>query len=128
MAGETFPALPPRPFDANKSTMGSVTVVGASTGLSGAAILAAHAAIRSGCGRVTIAVPATVANVAEEQKPLEVMCWSPLDGESCWTATAIDSLLQSPTPIAGSSAAASDAIEGALQRSPAGSRPDRVRR
>jgi NAD(P)H-hydrate epimerase len=98
VAGETFPALPPRPFDANKSTMGSVTVVGASTGLSGAAILAAHAAIRSGCGRVTIAVPATVANVAEEQKPLEVMCWSPLDGESCWTATAIDSLLQSPHP------------------------------
>ena len=98
MVGETFPALPPRPFDANKSTMGSVTVVGASIGLSGAALLAAHAAIRSGCGRVTVAVPATLATVAEEQKPLEVMCWSPRDGESCWTAAAIQSLLERAQP------------------------------
>lgn len=93
-----FPPLPPRPVDADKSTMGSVWVVGGSPGLSGAALLAVHAAIRGGCGRATVAIPDGCAAAAEEQKPLEAMCWSPGDGNSHWNQSAIEKLLTTTRP------------------------------
>ncbi|MGE4618943.1 MAG: NAD(P)H-hydrate dehydratase [Planctomycetota bacterium] len=93
MSPEDFPPLPPRPHDADKSMMGSVWVVGASPGLSGAALLATHAALRGGCGRATVAIPDRCASAAEEQKPLEAMSWSPGDGQSHWTQSSIEKLL-----------------------------------
>ena len=93
-----FPPLPPRPNDASKSTMGSVWIVGGSPGLSGAALLAVHAALRGGCGRATVAVPDSCAGAAEEQKPLEAMCWSPGDESIHWNQSAIDKLMATTQP------------------------------
>ena len=63
-----LPPLPPRPTEANKSTMGRVLIIGGSPGLSGAVILAARAALRSGAGLVTAAVPHSIA------LPFDVAC------------------------------------------------------
>jgi NAD(P)H-hydrate epimerase len=51
--------------DAHKSTRGRVLVVAGSAGMSGAAILAASAAQRAGAGYVTLAVPASLLDVAD---------------------------------------------------------------
>jgi len=57
------PALPPRPKDAHKASVGRVLVVGGSLGMAGAPALAARGALRAGAGLVTIAVPDRVQDV-----------------------------------------------------------------
>lgn len=56
----TLPPLPARPAAAHKGDFGRVLVVGGSVGMSGAPILAAAAALRSGAGLVELAVPWSV--------------------------------------------------------------------
>src|SRR5574341_1044186 len=51
--------FPRRPRDAHKGTYGHVLVVAGSLGKTGAAALAAQAALRSGAGLVTVATPAS---------------------------------------------------------------------
>ncbi|MBI3267749.1 MAG: NAD(P)H-hydrate dehydratase [Planctomycetes bacterium] len=55
--GALVPRLPPRRPDAHKGDFGRVLVVAGSTAMTGAAYLAAEAAIRGGAGLVTLAVP-----------------------------------------------------------------------
>ncbi|WP_434110094.1 NAD(P)H-hydrate dehydratase [Paraburkholderia caffeinilytica] len=56
-APELFAAfLPPRDFATNKGTFGSLAVVGGDTGMCGAAILAARAALYTGAGKVHVAL------------------------------------------------------------------------
>ena len=55
--------LPPRPSQSHKGDFGHVVLVAGSRGMSGAAILAARAALRAGAGLVTAAVP-------ESQQPI----------------------------------------------------------
>ena len=50
-------ALPPRQADGNKGTFGKVLVVGGAVGYTGAPYLTALAAVRSGCGLVSLGVP-----------------------------------------------------------------------
>jgi len=64
--------LPGRDADAHKRQCGSVLVVGGSPGLTGAAALASLAALRSGAGLVTLAVPEGVHDILEV-KLTEVM-------------------------------------------------------
>jgi len=64
--------VPPKMDYDNKFSVGRVLVAGGSTGLTGAACLASQAALRSGAGVVTAAVPASL-NPIFEQKLLEVM-------------------------------------------------------
>jgi ADP-dependent NAD(P)H-hydrate dehydratase / NAD(P)H-hydrate epimerase len=52
--------LPERPLEGHKGTFGHLLVVAGSEGKAGAAILAAHAALRSGVGLVTLAAPRAV--------------------------------------------------------------------
>ena len=49
--------LPSRPIDANKGTFGKALIVAGSANYTGAAILAARAAVRAGTGLVTLATP-----------------------------------------------------------------------
>lgn len=55
--------------DDHKGVYGHALVVGGSRGMSGAAILAARAALRSGAGLVTVAVPAGVAPIVAGAVP-----------------------------------------------------------
>jgi NAD(P)H-hydrate epimerase len=51
------PQLPPRPKNSHKGDFGRVLVVAGSRGMTGAAILSARAALKSGAGLVTVACP-----------------------------------------------------------------------
>ncbi|MEI8235306.1 MAG: NAD(P)H-hydrate dehydratase [Verrucomicrobiota bacterium] len=65
--------LPPRPFSTHKGQCGRVGVVAGSRGLTGAAIMAANAAVRAGAGLVSLFVtPEIYAPVAAAAMP-EVM-------------------------------------------------------
>lgn len=57
---ESLPRLGPRPAESNKGTFGKVLIVAGSRGMTGAAILAGSAALRSGAGLVRVATPASV--------------------------------------------------------------------
>jgi NAD(P)H-hydrate epimerase len=61
---DVVPRLAPRPRDAHKGDFGHVLVVAGSSGMIGAACLAAQAALRSGAGLVTLAVPRSLQDVA----------------------------------------------------------------
>lgn len=64
----------PRPVDSNKGKFGHVLVVGGSTGKWGAPAMASLAAMRSGAGLVTAAVPAPGVAVVSSFAP-ELMTW-----------------------------------------------------
>ncbi len=64
--------LRPRLADAHKGSLGHLLVVAGSTGKSGAAYLAATAAMRAGAGLVTLALPESL-NQGMETKTIEVM-------------------------------------------------------
>ncbi|MHB0866280.1 MAG: NAD(P)H-hydrate dehydratase [Thermoleophilia bacterium] len=70
--GTVAELIPPKMEYDNKFSVGRVLLAGGSTGLTGAACLAAEAALRAGAGVVTTAIPATL-NPIFEQKLLEVM-------------------------------------------------------
>ena len=65
-------ALPTRPISAHKGTFGHAGILAGSAGKTGAAALAAKAALRTGAGLVTVGVPASVNDVLEA-KLLEAM-------------------------------------------------------
>ncbi len=57
---KTVPSPPVRPQDAHKGTFGKILVIGGSVGMAGAPSLVGLAALRSGAGLVSIAVPAPI--------------------------------------------------------------------
>ena len=66
------PLLPTRPPTSHKGTFGHAGIIAGSPGKTGAAALAAKAALRTGTGLVTVATPITV-NPILESKLLEAM-------------------------------------------------------
>lgn len=64
--------IPRRPGNAHKGSCGSVAVVAGAVGMTGAAALAAEAALLAGAGKVTLGVPASLNDILEV-KLTEVM-------------------------------------------------------
>ena len=64
-----LPRLPSRRADSHKGDFGRALVVGGSRGMSGAIALAGKAALRSGAGLVTLAVPRSVQDVVAAYEP-----------------------------------------------------------
>lgn len=75
-------ALPARDPSGHKGTFGRVLILGGSEGMTGAAILAARSAVRSGTGLVYCAYPRPLGVVMESQlvEPVKI----PLAGDSPW--------------------------------------------
>jgi NAD(P)H-hydrate epimerase len=85
--------VPARPREGHKGTFGHVFVVAGSLGKSGAAMLTARAALRTGAGLTTLACPESVLHAGEE-KPPEIMTVAlPETPEHTLAARALDALL-----------------------------------
>ncbi len=76
-----LPMFAPRADDAHKGSFGHVLVVGGSPGLTGAPAMTALAALRTGAGLASLAVPGDLA-LAMEAKLLEVMTYALAQGAS----------------------------------------------
>jgi NAD(P)H-hydrate epimerase len=74
-----LPTLAPRPLDSNKGTFGRLLVVAGSRGMSGAAVLCAGAALRSGAGLVYLAVPQEILPIVATANPCYLTAPLPQD-------------------------------------------------
>ena len=88
------PLFPPRPPHDHKGNWGHVLIIAGSRGKSGAAILAANAAVAAGTGLVTLGIPQSINDIVETAT-LEAMT-APLDsaGKAHLTLAALDPLLE----------------------------------
>ncbi|MDD3718672.1 MAG: NAD(P)H-hydrate dehydratase [Actinomycetota bacterium] len=123
-AGMVAELLPRRGLDAHKGSSGRVLVVAGSVGLTGAAALCSRAAMRSGAGVVTLAVPASL-NPVMEVKLTEVMTIPlPDAGAGYIAAEALDIVLDKLEdydvlaigPGVGTATATCEVVEGLLRR------------
>jgi NAD(P)H-hydrate epimerase len=64
-----LPLLPPRNPESHKGEFGRAVLVGGSLGMSGAVSLAGKAALRSGAGLVTVAVPCAIQDIVASIEP-----------------------------------------------------------
>jgi NAD(P)H-hydrate epimerase len=64
-----LPQLPPRHADSHKGDYGRALLVGGSRGMSGAIALAGRAALRSGAGLATLAVPNAIQHIVAALEP-----------------------------------------------------------
>ena len=65
--------LPERNRSAHKGTFGHLLIIAGAEGYTGAPVLCAHAAVRSGVGLVTLAVPRNIYEIVAGRCPPEVM-------------------------------------------------------
>ncbi len=66
---DALPPLPDRPDDAHKGTFGRVLIIAGSRGMNGAAILSATAALRTGAGLVSVAIPEGIISIVAGYEP-----------------------------------------------------------
>jgi len=78
-AARALLAVPSIPADANKGTRRRLLVVGGATGMAGASILAARAALRSGIGMVKLCVEAASMPPVQAAEPSALTCAWPVD-------------------------------------------------
>lgn len=83
VTAEPLPKLPPRAADSHKGDYGRVLVVGGSRGMAGAPALVGKAALRSGAGLVTLAVPRSIqATVAGFEPSYMTLSFGSAEGDS----------------------------------------------
>ncbi|HLB25581.1 MAG TPA: NAD(P)H-hydrate dehydratase [Nitrospirota bacterium] len=85
--------LPGRPPDSHKGTFGHLFIIAGSAGKTGAAVLAAKAASRSGAGLVTVGVPESLNDIFEEKLTEEMTVPLPETKERTLSAAALDKIL-----------------------------------
>lgn len=90
---EEIPKIAPRPADGHKGLFGRVLVVGGSVGFSGAATMAARAALRSGAGLVRVAVPASVLPIVAALDPCYTTASLPEDENGQMSTQAVNMVL-----------------------------------
>jgi NAD(P)H-hydrate epimerase len=89
-----LPKLAARAPDSNKGTFGRVLVVAGSRGMSGAAVLCASAALRSGAGLVYLAVPHEVLPIVATANPCYLTAPLPQDEQGRLAPAAEGALLE----------------------------------
>ncbi|OGS13970.1 MAG: NAD(P)H-hydrate dehydratase [Elusimicrobia bacterium RIFOXYA12_FULL_57_11] len=82
-----MPLLAPRVRNSHKGDYGHVLVVAGSRGMTGAAVLAARAALKAGAGLVTMACPATERQLVALALP-EAMTFSAASSNGCFSLKA----------------------------------------
>jgi hydroxyethylthiazole kinase-like uncharacterized protein yjeF len=85
---QDLPKIPPREPDTHKGTYGRVLIVAGSPAMPGAAILAARAALRGGCGLLTLAIEPALSSIAGATVP-EATQMLLADGGAPATGTAL---------------------------------------
>lgn len=86
------PVLPVRKDDAHKGDHGRVLVIAGSRGMSGAACLAATAALRGGAGLVTAAIPEGIQNIVAGFEPSYLTIGLPEDDQGRTKPTSLKRL------------------------------------
>ncbi|NLZ93844.1 MAG: NAD(P)H-hydrate dehydratase [Firmicutes bacterium] len=86
--------VPSRRSDSHKGTFGAVLLVAGSSGMSGAATLAARAALRGGCGLLYAAVPGSIQSVVAAQVAEAITIPLPVNAAGQLDATALTTLLK----------------------------------
>ncbi|MFP4216059.1 MAG: NAD(P)H-hydrate dehydratase [Phycisphaerae bacterium] len=88
-----LPRLENRPADGHKGSFGRVLIVGGSRGMIGAPALAATAALRSGAGLVTMALPECIQKQSAVLQPCATSVPCPCRGDA-WDASAAEMIGQ----------------------------------
>ncbi len=78
----------------HKNSFGRVLVVSGSKGMTGAAVLCAKGAMRSGAGSVTLAVQESLNNIYEIKLTEEMTISLPDNGKGCFESHNVDSLIE----------------------------------
>ena len=99
VTSEPLPQLAPRRVDSHKGDFGRVLIVGGSRGMAGAPALAGMAALRSGAGLVTLAVPASVQPTVAKFEPsyMTIACGN--DTDAAFGSGHLDQLLAATAPM-----------------------------
>lgn len=87
-------AFPPRPPNAHKRSVGKVLVVAGSSGMSGAAVLAAQGAYRSGTGLVRMAVPENLVSAIDLAVLEALTVGLPATSAGSIASSAVDQVLE----------------------------------
>lgn len=88
-----LPVLPPRAADSHKGDFGTALLIGGSRGMSGAVALAGMATLRSGAGRVRLAIPEACLSTVAAFEPSYMTSPLPDDEEGRLTVSAREPLL-----------------------------------
>jgi ADP-dependent NAD(P)H-hydrate dehydratase / NAD(P)H-hydrate epimerase len=86
--------MPERMPDSHKGTYGHLLIIAGSAGKTGAGVLAARAALRSGVGLVTVAVPESLNDIFEEKLTEEMTVPLPETSDRSISHNALDKLLE----------------------------------
>lgn len=92
-AGDAAGMLPDRPPDSHKRTCGQALVIGGSKWYGGAPVLSGTAALRSGTGLVTVAVPESIRSWFAQAAQALIFLPAPDDGTGFLNRCSIESLL-----------------------------------